>query len=111
MGDKTGFNVSASVLASAALMGSAAQGTELATVDTGIDPLFSIQSVEVCAETGGNCPPLRLVTLKQPENVIYTTRADIATPVPPSDAARFKDPSQASASDTTNPQADAERSE
>lgn len=111
MGDKLGFKVTTSVLALAALTGCATKDASVVTRDDHLGPLFSTKNITVCSELDADCGALDLVVLRQPENVVYTTRADVTPNAPASDEAQLKETPQVPTRGALPPQLDADTSE
>lgn len=111
MGNKMGSKVTTLALAAAALSGCAANSTSVVTKDAHLSSLFSIGSISVCTDPNGNCGALQVVTLKQPENVVYTTRADVAGTIASSEEAFLQNSPRPPRRDEVTQQDDAERDE
>ena len=111
MGHKFGFKVTTSMLAIAALTGCATKDASVVTKDDHLGPLFSTNNITVCSEHDADCGAIDLVVLRQPENVVYTTRADVTPSSPASDEAQLQEPPRAPARGALPPQLDADTSE
>ena len=111
MGDERKLKGTAALVALAIVSGCATKDAHTVSRDDHLKPFYSTKSIAVCDGQIAECSPIELIVLKQPENVIYTTRAGIAITDPSNDAAQLNELPQAPAGGTDLPQNDAERSE
>lgn len=92
MDKKIGFHATTSMLALAALSGSAAfHANAAAAKDAVFTPEFSLEQTPDCGSVEGPCPVSDLALLSAPNNVIYKTRATVALPSPGDEAAGLTD--------------------
>jgi hypothetical protein len=92
MDKKFGFYATTSMLALAALSGSAAFHANAADAkDAYFTPEFSLEQAAACGAADAPCDPAEFALLNAPNNVIYKTRATVAPPVADDTAADLTD--------------------
>lgn len=107
MDNRFGFYATTSMLALAALSGTAAlHAGAVAAKDAYVTPEFSLESAAVCGAADTPCDPAEFALLSAPNNVVYKTRATVALPMADDQAAGLTDRPASATQDAFIPSSD-----